>query len=107
KDVSMLTLEESALLAALPKAPTHYSPVKNKESALERRNLVLSLMIEQKLIAPHEYEVAKSSPIQLKNGEEDGLRGEFASYVDYVIEEAVNKYGFTEDQLLTGGLLIY
>lgn len=107
KDVRQLTLEEAALLAALPKAPTHYSPMKNKESALERRNLVLSLMKEQNYITASEYDKAKAAPIMLKSGQKDGLKGQYASYVDYVIEEAVNKYGFTEDQLLTGGLLIY
>ncbi len=107
KDVSELTLEEAALLAALPKAPTHYSPVKNKESALERRNLVLSLMNEQSFITQEDYEKAVTRPIALSGKSDDSLKGKFAPYVDYVIEEAVDRYGFTEEQLLTGGLLIY
>jgi penicillin-binding protein 2A len=107
KDVRDLTLEEAALLAGLPKAPTHYSPVKNKDAALERRNLVLSLMKEQGYISEADYEQAKAKPIVLSKNNEDQLKGKYASYVDYVIEEAVERYGFTEDQLLTGGLNIY
>jgi penicillin-binding protein 2A len=107
KDVSNLTLEEAALLAALPKAPTHYSPIKNKDNALERRNLVLSLMKEQGLISATEYEKSKAKPIAVSPNQEEGLKGKYAPYVDYVIEEAVKQYGFTEDQLLTGGLMIY
>jgi penicillin-binding protein 2A len=107
KNVQDLTLEESAMLAALPKAPTSYSPFKNKEQALERRNLVLSLMKEQHFITAEEYERAKAQPIRLKTSDGTGLKGKYAPYVDYVIEEAIELYGFTEEQLLTGGLQIY
>ncbi len=46
KHVKDLTLPEAALLAALPKGPEDYSPVKYPERALRRRNLVLSEMLE-------------------------------------------------------------
>lgn len=107
KNVSDLELAEIALIAALPKAPTHYSPFNNKEKALARRNLVLSLMLEQGYISNDKYETAKATAIQLNQGNRDTLKGKYASYVDYVMEEAVSKYGFTEEQLLTGGLRIY
>ncbi|HEV8631284.1 MAG TPA: transglycosylase domain-containing protein, partial [Thermoanaerobaculia bacterium] len=42
-----LTLREAALLAALPKAPTHYDPRRAPQSARERRDLVLTLMERQ------------------------------------------------------------
>jgi penicillin-binding protein 1A len=42
-----LSLAEAALLAALPKAPSHYDPRRHPQAALERRNLVISLMQEQ------------------------------------------------------------
>src|ERR1700739_2445551 len=44
KHVGALTLPEAALLAALPKGPEAYSPLKNPERAMRRRNLVLSEM---------------------------------------------------------------
>ncbi len=107
KDVRDLTLSESAMLAGLPKAPTRYSPLQNKEKALERRDVVLSLMREQNYIDEKEYRRAKAEPLRLKKEDEADLKGKYASYVDYVIEEAVKVYGFTEEQLLTGGLRIY
>ncbi|WP_409341292.1 transglycosylase domain-containing protein [Paenibacillus sp. MBLB4367] len=106
KDVRELSLPESALLAGLPKAPTRYSPIQNKEKALERRNLVLALMKEEQYISEEEYAKSVSAPLVLKKAE-DQTRGKHASYVDYVIEEAVKLYGFTEEQLLTGGLQLY
>ncbi|WP_243450420.1 PBP1A family penicillin-binding protein [Desulfosporosinus sp. Sb-LF] len=107
KKVENLTLEESAMLAGLPKAPSSYSPLKNKEKSLERRNLVLNLMKEQSYISVNDYEKASAQPILLKQGTEESLSGQYAPYLDYVIEEAINRLGFTEAQILSGGLQIY
>ncbi|WP_240415511.1 transglycosylase domain-containing protein [Paenibacillus periandrae] len=107
KPVSQLNLVESALLAALPKAPTTYSPAKNKDKALERRNLVLLLMKEQQFITTATYNQAIVKPITLQQQNEESLKGKYPSYVDYVIEEAAELYGFTEEQVLTSGLRIY
>ena len=107
KKVEDLTLEESAMLAGLPKAPSAFSPLKNMGKSLERRNLVLELMKEQSYISAAEYEKAIAQPILLKQGSEENLTGQCAPYVDYVIEEAINRLGFTEAQILSGGLQIY
>lgn len=107
KKAQDLNLAESAMLAGLPKAPSLFNPVKDKEKALERRNVVLSLMKEQNYIAETDYERAHSSPITLRKGVLDTLSGKFEPYVNYVLDEAISLYGFTEDQLLTGGLQIY
>ncbi|WP_438447282.1 transglycosylase domain-containing protein [Gorillibacterium sp. sgz5001074] len=107
KNVEQLTLPESALLAALPKAPSRYSPLKNEEQALERRNTVLRLMLQQGRITEQNYASAAASPLGLAPGNRgDDLRGRHQAYVDAVIEEAVREYGFTEEQLLTAGLRI-
>lgn len=107
KDVQEITLSEAALLAALPKAPTHYSPFQNEQKAKERRNLVLLLLYEQNYLTKEDYEKAVNEEIILRDFELDGLRGKYPGYVDYVIEEAIHKYGFNEEYLLTGGLHIF
>lgn len=107
KSADKLKLEESALLAGVINAPSLYSPVSKKENALERRNLVLSLMKDQAFISATDYERARSTPIALRKEALNDLSGKYAPYVDYVIEEAINRYGFTQDQILTGGLQIY
>ncbi|OCT10489.1 penicillin-binding protein [Paenibacillus pectinilyticus] len=107
KNVSDLTLSESAVLAALPKAPSHYSPFQNEDQALERRNTVLKLMQEEGKISPEAYEKAKASALgAVKTVNTDTAEGQNRAYVDAVIDEAVTLYGFTEEQLLTGGLRI-
>jgi len=60
KSVKDLTLDESALLAALPKAPTYYSPYgSNKEKLISRKNYILTQMAELGFINQTEVEEAK------------------------------------------------
>ena len=51
KSVNTLTLPEAAMLAALPKAPSVYTPRRNPQRAIVRRNLVLSLMVQQVFVS--------------------------------------------------------
>jgi penicillin-binding protein 1A len=60
-----LDLPQAALLAALPKAPNRYDPRRDPERALARRNLVLTLMEQQGMIAPLEARAARQSPLGL------------------------------------------
>lgn len=65
KHVRDLTLPEAALLAALPKGPEYYSPVRYPERALKRRNLVLSEMEQDDKITKQQMEAAKAAPLGL------------------------------------------
>lgn len=107
KTAKELKLEEAALLAGIINAPSLYSPFSDKDKALERRNLVLANMEEQGYITATEYEQAFAAPIALRKEALDNLAGKYSSYVDYVIEEAITRYGFTQEQILSGGLQIY
>jgi len=107
KDIQDVTLSEAALLAGLPKAPTHYSPYENEEKSKERRNLILSLLYDQEYLDKETYENAASEEIVLRDWELDGVRGKYPSYIEYVIEEAIDKYGYSEEYILKAGLQIY
>jgi len=65
KHVRDLTLPEAALLAALPKGPEYYSPVRYPERALRRRNLVLSEMQQDGMITIEQEEEGKAAPLGL------------------------------------------
>jgi len=65
KHAKDLTLPEAALLAALPKGPEYYSPVRYPERALKRRNLVLSEMLEDGKITQAQADAAKAVPLGL------------------------------------------
>jgi len=64
KSVSDLTLEESALLAGIIKAPNSYSPYRSPEKALERRNWVLDRMRTEGFISQEEATTAKQRPMR-------------------------------------------
>ena len=65
KQAKDLTIDEAALLAAIPKAPGEYSPTSNPVKAKERRDLVLDLMAKNGFASESEVATAKARPIQL------------------------------------------
>jgi penicillin-binding protein 1A len=69
KDVSKVSLDEGALLAALPKAPSVYTPRRNPDRALQRRNLVLGLMADQGYISDAQSQVAGRRPLKISDTE--------------------------------------
>jgi penicillin-binding protein 1A len=62
KELDELTPAEAAMLAGIPKAPSSNNPVTNPERALERRNYILSRMLELGQIDREEYEIAVLTP---------------------------------------------
>ncbi len=87
KPASEITLNEAAVLASIPKSPTYYSPIKNKENNLKRKNLVLSEMLEDEKISEQEYNNAIEEYPELY-GEHDATKMENAPYYfDSVIKE--------------------
>lgn len=110
KNAKDLQLAEAALLAGLPKAPNTYSPFQNKAKAKERRNLVLSLMLKninrlKSDISEEDIRQAMQQPIQVRNPGED--TNEHRAYVDYVIQEAEQRYGLSMKTLQRKGYHIY
>jgi penicillin-binding protein 1A len=65
KPARELTLPEAAVLAALPRGPSYYSPVTHPGRALARRNRVLNAMLEDGVITAEQAIAAKSTPLNL------------------------------------------
>jgi len=101
KSVKDLTVDESAVLASLPKAPTKYNPFRNPERILERRNYVLLRMLEDGYITQEEYETYSKKPLRLRL--ENRYYG-MDYFLDYVKDYVVEKYG---EAILAGGYAIY
>jgi penicillin-binding protein 2A len=106
KDLKDLSISEDAVLAGLPKAPNTYNPIQNYDKSIERRNTVLGLMLKYGTISQMQYNVAIKEPIHIaKHTNND--KADMQPYIDYVLQEAHDKYGLTEDQLYRGGFKIY
>ncbi len=69
KDANQLSLPEAALLAGLPKAPSSYTPRRNPTRAVQRRNVVLTLMADQGYISKSQAQVAERTPLQIAETE--------------------------------------
>ena len=65
KDVRKLNLPEAALLAGLIQRPSHFNPFRYADRALERRNIVLQLMLQNHYIERQQYEEAVRAPLNL------------------------------------------
>lgn len=104
-DKETITLSEAALLAAIPKAPSTYSPKKNLDKALERRDLVLERMAEAGFITEEEKEAAMAEEIVIADNE--GKVNKYEAYLDLVRKEAKDRYGLDEEELNRGGLKIH
>lgn len=63
KPIKQLTTEQGALLIGLIKGPSYYNPRRNKQRAIERRNLVLDVMHEQQVISQLHYEKSIKQPL--------------------------------------------
>lgn len=107
KEVKELTIPEAATLAGLIKAPSMYSPFKDFNKSITRRNVVLSLMKEQGYITEKQFQIAKDEGLSLHRGVEDKYKGKYSQYVDYIVREAINKYKLTQNEILSGGYHIY
>ncbi len=100
KDV---TLAEAAYLAALPQAPSFYSPYgKNKERLDQRKNLVLAEMLEDGKITKEKYEEAKNEVVNFLPKGNFGIKA--PHFVMFVKDYLEQKYG--KDVLEQGGLKV-
>lgn len=115
KNVSELTLEECASLAAITSSPSNLDPENNPQNNLERRNMILGLMLDQGYITQDEFERATDAPTVLNISANIGNETVNSWYVDMAIEDVINdlmeKFGYTYDMasrlVYYGGLNIY
>lgn len=103
KSAADVTLAEAAYLAALPQAPTYYSPYGNNRGALdERKNRVLDQMLKLGFITQEEYDAAKAENVNFIADANTGIRA--PHFVMYIREQLAERYG--EDELATRGLKV-
>ena len=103
KSIKDLNYSEAALLAALPKAPSRYNPVKDPKEAEFRRNLVLKNLKNNGFIDEDQFLKFKDSKINLKRRKIE-IVNEANSYTEEVRRIIKDKYGF--EKLYTQGLNI-
>ncbi|MEQ8825010.1 MAG: penicillin-binding protein 1A [Filomicrobium sp.] len=104
KELQDLSIEEAAYLAALPKAPNNYHPIRNTKKALTRRNWIIGQMFENGYITKEEAEEARAKPLDVN------LR-KFGAHIfaaDFFAEEVRRALlaEFGESKLYGGGMSV-
>ena len=107
---SQLSLDQSAVLAGMLKGPEIYNPLYSVENATNRRNTVLQNMVAAGYI--DQKTADQSAAVDIHGQLVDAYEGKsedyrYPSYFDAVINEAVNKYGLTEEDIVKNGYRIY
>ena len=118
KDVSELTIAESAVIASITKNPSYFDPVTYPENNKKRQLRILKKLLEQEKITQSQYDEALNEDvynnIQIVNKSISG-NSSYSYYVDEVISRVIDdlmaKKNYTESQasnlIYRGGLSIY
>lgn len=113
KPLKDLTLEQYALLAALPKGPQQFSPIHHPKAARERRNLVLQAMADAGFVSDDEADAAKTKPLGIQVDDQRGKndRSPYAYFVEEVRQELqrimVEKHSADAMDVYKAGLSVY
>ena len=101
KHASELTIAEGAYMAAIPKAPSYYSPYGNHRTELDaRKNLVLQIMLDKNVITKSEYDAAKAEKVIFQPAENHSIKA--PHFVMFIKDYLTEKYG--EDMVKNGSL---
>ncbi|MBS27600.1 MAG: penicillin-binding protein [Alphaproteobacteria bacterium] len=101
KSLDQLTVDEAAFLAALPKAPNNYHPVRRADAATARRNYVLGRMADDGVISADQAASYRRNPIEVVQDDGPALI-EAPYFAEEVRRELVERFG--DGALYEGGL---
>ena len=104
KHATALNLKEAAMLAALPKFPSAYSPTTDKEMALQQRNKVLQLMADQGYVTQERADTLMASKLHVYRHPPNYNKSLADYFVDYVTKELTRKFGSAT--VFDGGLKV-
>ncbi|MFB7303738.1 PBP1A family penicillin-binding protein [Heyndrickxia sporothermodurans] len=107
KDVEDINLSEAAALAGIVNAPSALDPYYHMDRTIKRRNVVLGAMKQYGYITKKQFDDAKKEQLVLDDQQKDPLKGKYPYYVDAVLAEATEKFGLTQDEIMTRGYRIY
>lgn len=101
KEPLELTIAEAAVLAAIPKGPSLYSPINNFEKNNARKEIILKLMLDEKKITLAEYENALNEEIEVIGKQPKNIY-QTAPYFQDIIMYELEKHGLIDDPFING-----
>jgi penicillin-binding protein 2A len=107
KHAKDLDASEGAALAAILRSPSFYNPVDHLDNSISRRNLILGLMVDNGKLTQDQANAAKAEKLTLVNNYQQSDEYRYPYYFDAVLDEAYNRYGIKEEDILNKGYKIY
>ncbi|MEM6895952.1 MAG: PBP1A family penicillin-binding protein, partial [Pseudomonadota bacterium] len=108
KPLADLTAEEAAYLAAMPKAPSLYHPVRERERATSRRNFVLKEMYENGYLSEADYAASRAVPLRtVQSGDYESFKASLPPrdyFTDEIRRQLSREFGGAE--FFSGGYAV-
>ena len=104
RPLSELNVQQVALLVGLAKGASYYNPWRHPERAKERRNLVLSVMLAEKLITEEQFNTARATPLGVV-ADASASTTTYPAFMDLVKRQL--KQDYREEDLRSEGLRIF
>ena len=106
KSANNLTLAEASMLVGIPKSPSNYSPLVNKEIAKKRQINILKKMLNEKIISEKEYNDAIKEEL-VYYGKKDNINLNTIMYYQDAVLKELKTINNIESYLQNGGIKIY
>ena len=107
KSAKDLTLEESIMLAAIPKSPSNYNPISNYNSSIKRSKLIANLMYDNEVISEDDLTNMFVNNIEIYGKKNEDNLNTLMYYQDAVYRELKNLKGIPDSLIEYGGIKIY
>lgn len=108
KNASDVTIDEAAVLVGMLKGPNIYNPIDSMENAINRRDTVLSVMVDNGKLDKETADHLMTQPLHIADSyvpEHDSYK--YPYYFDAVISEAIEVSGLKDEEISNGGYKIY
>ena len=107
KKASELNLEESLMLASIPRSPENNNPISNYDNCLKRAKIIGELMLENKYITEEEYHNLFQNKLEIYGKREKNNMQTLMYYHDAVLNELNNITNIPKSLIKSGGIKIY
>ena len=107
KSAKDLTIEESIILAGIPKAPSKYNPVTNYDASINRAKVIANVMLNNEVIDQDTYDKLFISDIEIYGKKSENNLNMLMYYQDAVYNELNNLESIPDSLIESGGIKIY
>lgn len=104
---SEVTVGDAAVIAGALKGPTIYNPIDDYDATLDRRNTIIQLMVDNKFLTQEEADATIHTELVQMNNDTSSDAYAYPYYFDAVINEAIDKFGLSEEDIMNGNYKIY